>query len=622
MYEIESTETVLKGLEKDRTELQADLARMSYDPAVLQQDADIKSLLSGLTQLNEAQQHLPRFEADQRVARDELSHNIGQLGLGWTDEAISSFVLTATAKDALRTQAENLDSRHKAVEKAKSRLEDYRIQTRAARARPGLPLLYRIIGVAILGLSLAACVHSATSGISTLTIILGGLAVLGLVVALSPGSSSGPLRDRTMEELGADMNEATQALEEALAAWRGLLRSLQLPSELSPEAVAELERLLNQLQLDRKDIDTRQERIDTMHAVIDTAQSRLNRIVASLAQPFPVNDVASAIQALDSLLDETQDLRASHEQTLHRVHALDRKIRSNQDSLSESTQRLTDLMSPFGASTQEELIKLHEDAAKKRTLAEEFHSASLSIQKVVGIDSVYEEFLARMEHSTPQRVLERLNEVKSDLQDVAQEMEEANRSIGGLDSELQALASADTLLELESSAETLRQRLRDSYRSWLTAQLALWAIGHAISKYETTRQPAVIRQAQTAFKLITDDRYPTLVSPLDSNELHVRDNAGQDVTVDELSRGTREQLYLSMRLGFIEQYEQNAEPLPVVMDDILVNFDDGRASLAVSALARFARKRQVIVMTCHERTRDLYRSAGARELAVESTQKF
>jgi len=53
------------------------------------------------------------------------------------------------------------------------------------------------------------------------------------------------------------------------------------------------------------------------------------------------------------------------------------------------------------------------------------------------------------------------------------------------------------------------------------------------------------------------------------------------------------------------------------MDDIFVNFDDQRASLAVQALVEFARDRQVIVMTCHERTRELCNSAGARELSLE-----
>ena len=41
-----------------------------------------------------------------------------------------------------------------------------------------------------------------------------------------------------------------------------------------------------------------------------------------------------------------------------------------------------------------------------------------------------------------------------------------------------------------------------------------------------------------------------------------------------MSRGTREQLYLAMRFGLIEEYEARSEPLPIIMDDVFVNFDD------------------------------------------------
>jgi uncharacterized protein YhaN len=116
---------------------------------------------------------------------------------------------------------------------------------------------------------------------------------------------------------------------------------------------------------------------------------------------------------------------------------------------------------------------------------------------------------------------------------------------------------------------------------------------------------------------MTGGKYETLISPLGSDDLRVRDTDENDRGVDDLSRGTREQLYLAMRLGLIEQYERNAEPLPVIMDDILVNFDDDRGPLAIKALAGFATDRQVIVMTCHQNTLEMYRKAGATELVLE-----
>ena len=75
-------------------------------------------------------------------------------------------------------------------------------------------------------------------------------------------------------------------------------------------------------------------------------------------------------------------------------------------------------------------------------------------------------------------------------------------------------------------------------------------------------------------------------------------------------------MYLAMRLGLIEQYEMRSEPLPMIMDDVLVNFDDQRKSRLIEILARFAEKRQVIVLSCHQSSLDAYKRVGARQIEV------
>ena len=59
-----------------------------------------------------------------------------------------------------------------------------------------------------------------------------------------------------------------------------------------------------------------------------------------------------------------------------------------------------------------------------------------------------------------------------------------------------------------------------------------------------------------------------------------------------------------MRFAFIDEYVEHAEPVPVLMDDVLVNFDDGRSQAASEAIAEFSRKHQVLLLTCHEQTVD------------------
>ena len=73
---------------------------------------------------------------------------------------------------------------------------------------------------------------------------------------------------------------------------------------------------------------------------------------------------------------------------------------------------------------------------------------------------------------------------------------------------------------------------------------------------------------------------------------------------------------MSMRLGLIQEYEKRSEPMPIIMDDILVNFDDNRGPATIQALQSFASDRQVLIMTCHNSTLQQYRDLGANEVVI------
>ena len=60
-----------------------------------------------------------------------------------------------------------------------------------------------------------------------------------------------------------------------------------------------------------------------------------------------------------------------------------------------------------------------------------------------------------------------------------------------------------------------------------------------------------------------------------------------------------EQLYLAIRFGYISAKTGGAEPLPIVMDDVLVNFDPTRAAAAAAGILHMAKSRQILFFTCH-----------------------
>jgi uncharacterized protein YhaN len=81
---------------------------------------------------------------------------------------------------------------------------------------------------------------------------------------------------------------------------------------------------------------------------------------------------------------------------------------------------------------------------------------------------------------------------------------------------------------------------------------------------------------------------------------------GTTKTPDKLSRGTREQLYLALRFGLIQQFAEQETSLPVIVDEVLVNFDPKRARKAAEAFAELARTNQVLVFTCHPTMTELF----------------
>ena len=74
---------------------------------------------------------------------------------------------------------------------------------------------------------------------------------------------------------------------------------------------------------------------------------------------------------------------------------------------------------------------------------------------------------------------------------------------------------------------------------------------------------------------------------------------GKRVPITGLSRGTSEQLYFAMRIALVEHLATQQESLPLVMDDVLINFDPERGARVAETIEQLAEQRQIVYLTCH-----------------------
>ena len=150
---------------------------------------------------------------------------------------------------------------------------------------------------------------------------------------------------------------------------------------------------------------------------------------------------------------------------------------------------------------------------------------------------------------------------------------------------------------------------------WSRYALARHLLLEARGRFEKERQPGVIRAASALFSAITGGAWVGIAASLEDSSLRVLPPHGEPVSPEVLSRGTQEQLYLALRLAHIRNHAAQAAALPVIMDDVLVNFDPDRALRTAQTFGDLASSQegspghQLLYFTCHPHMADMLRKA-------------
>jgi uncharacterized protein YhaN len=185
-----------------------------------------------------------------------------------------------------------------------------------------------------------------------------------------------------------------------------------------------------------------------------------------------------------------------------------------------------------------------------------------------------------------------------------------------LEGQLQKEANEASEAQLGLEHAGLASRLTAALERYAVATVATQLMDEPIAVYERQQQPMVLRRAQDIFGRIAG-RYPVVVTPLGEFDLRVVDSSSRAKGTSILSRGTQERLYLALRLAYIESVRDASGGLPVLMDEILVNFGRPRRREAAQAVTEFAETRQVVFFTCHQSTVDAFAAVDSGVSVLE-----
>ena len=624
LAKLDKLETAVSSLDKqtkseanELRELERTRDSQLFDDKIIDLEPSIISLQKQSERFKSASQDIGEVRLQMATLSNSIRTRIEKLGSGWTEENVRNFKLSHLQEDESHTTKERIEEAKRKIDNVKSKLEAH-LDSKAAEESRGVGIapFLRNSGYVSVAVGAAGFVLGFVLSQPALSVFSGCLLAVGLILSLSGRKPNLPEVPTPLEKkYEGDLSLARSEYERVHDEWRGQLRSMGFDENLSPDGALEVVRTIREIQTDQDSLAGLATRDKAMKEAIDTVNNLLSQTVASLGKTKISDDVVATIEILAEQLNRAKVIKNKKESSKEEINRKQQKIRNIQEAWEQAKQELKEYLTSFDATDESDFRLKHQVFRERQDLNKTIENCRTTIQSVVGMGEHYDEFLASLSAAEPAVISAELDAQERRLEELKVKRDESKERIGELRVRIDDLSATD-LVEDQTELEVKKQQLRDCSADWVRSQIALYALEKAISKYEDTRQPEVIKAAASVFDNITNHTYPTIIKPTGSNELVIQDRSAKRKTIKEMSRGTREQLYFAMRLGLIQVYETDSEPMPVMMDDILVNFDDDRGPAAIAGLVGFSKDRQVIILTCHKNTLDIYKSLGAREVAL------
>lgn len=205
-----------------------------------------------------------------------------------------------------------------------------------------------------------------------------------------------------------------------------------------------------------------------------------------------------------------------------------------------------------------------------------------------------------------------MENINNRLEELHVRKSETDREIGSEETTLKTMKGGLDAAELAEKAQGLLASITTESERYVVLRVAESILRMEIERYRKENQGPVLEEAGNIFRTITLNSFEGLVPDFGENDEQVLRgvrNGGEKIGVEAMSDGTCDQLYLALRLACIRHRLKSNEPVPIILDDILVNFDDERSASTLQILAELAKQTQVIFFTHHKHLMELAEKA-------------
>ena len=422
---------------------------------------------------------------------------------------------------------------------------------------------------------------------------------------------------RSAHQLGAQVEQCTEDLanaeEEATRRnadyqhwqrqWRTAVTELALPVDASPAEVNAVLDKLADLYGKLDEAAKHERRIEAMTADVeayrDSAQALCSRIHDSVGD----GPIEHLVEELHEGLTAAKERAATAATLQVELETLESDIADAKDDIALAETELAALCVKSNCTGPDDLLAAINHSAERHALETELAQLDSQLMETGG-GSTVAELIAEAAGIEKGTLPARIEELSHRFEEQRKQRTQLDQDIGRVSADFARLDGSAAAAEAAERAQSHLSETRVAVNRYVRVRLAAELLRREIERYRRDNQGPVLTRAQSMFRSLTLGSFHEIRTDYDAHDqpvlVGVRES-GEKVGVAGMSEGTRDQLYLALRLATLERYLEAREPFPLIIDDLLVHFDDQRSAAALGLLAELAQRTQVLFFTHHRR---------------------
>ncbi len=415
---------------------------------------------------------------------------------------------------------------------------------------------------------------------------------------------------RALDRARAEAEKAETELTRWQQQWATTIEPLGLPGETSPSAANEVVSQIDELFAQLHSAEERSDRIEA----IDLDAKRFCEEVRDLArQVDPELESLLAERAAEEMIERLQKAQSDGQKLETLGEQRKRRLKDRDDAqrtIDRSTAHLDTMCQEAGCDDPEDLPQAERVSDKRARLQENLQGLDDQLLRL-GAGAAIESSIADAESVDADELPGQLDRLTGEIGERQSEKTALSETIGGEKKVLEAMDTSAAAAEAAEQVQSLAAKIEPDVLQYVRLRLASAVLRDGIERFRKKNEGPVLGRASDLFRTLTGGSFEGLQTDFDDKGdsvlVGVRPGEAPTVAPTRMSDGTADQLYLALRLAGLETWLSRNEPLPLIVDDILIRFDDERSVATLRVLADLSRSTQVVFFTHHAHLVELAR---------------